>query len=153
MHESNIPILSLWGRLVVPLQGDISDSQMDRLQEALLRKIRATAPVGVVLDTTGIWMMDSHLCAELSRLAEAARLMGTRPIVCGLSPAIVMTLQAMGVELRSLEITVGLEDALERLGVWPDDAVEEDALAVELATHAHGTNLEERDGSSGRERT
>jgi rsbT antagonist protein RsbS len=118
--ESDIPILELWGRLVVPLQGDVTDTHMDRLQERVLRRVRASAPSGLILDVTGVWMMDSHLCSVLGRMAAAARLMGTRPILSGLSPAIVMTLQTMGVTLETIETTVNVEDALERLGVLPE---------------------------------
>ncbi|MBX3247715.1 MAG: STAS domain-containing protein [Myxococcales bacterium] len=123
---NEIPILELWGRLVVPLQGDITDTQMEALQERVLRRVRARAPSGLVLDATGVWMMDSHLCAVMGRLASAARLMGTRPVLSGLSPTIVMTLQTMGIELTSVETTVSLEAALELLGVWPDEDDDEE---------------------------
>ncbi len=127
MHtQDEIPILNLWGRLVVPLQGDITDTQMEQLEERVLHRIRATTPRGVVLDATGIWMMDSHLCAVLGRMASAARLMGTRPVLSGLGPTVVMTLQTMGIELTSVETTVSLEAALELLGVWPDEDDDED---------------------------
>jgi rsbT antagonist protein RsbS len=123
-HE--IPILELWGRLVVPLQGDITDSQMEALQERVLRRVRARAPSGVVIDATGVHMMDSHLCSVLGRMAAATRLMGARPVLSGLNPTIVMTLETMGIELSSVETTASLETALEELGVWPgDDDAEE----------------------------
>jgi rsbT antagonist protein RsbS len=126
--QNDIPILELWGRLVVPLQGDITDTQMEALQERVLRRVRASAPSGLVIDVTGVWMMDSHLCAVLGRMAGAARLMGTRPVLSGLNPTIVMTLQTMGVELTTVETTVSLETALERLGVLPEDQDEEEEL-------------------------
>ncbi len=122
----SIPILELWGRLIVPLQGDIGDSQMEELQSRVLQRVRATAPVGLVLDASGIWLMDSHLCAVLGRIARAARLMGTRPVLSGLSPTIVMTLQTMGIELDAVETTVDLEAALELLGVWPEGEMDEE---------------------------
>jgi rsbT antagonist protein RsbS len=62
-------------------------------------------------------MVDSHLCAALARLAGAARLMGVPSVLCGLGPNVVMTLQAMGFDLRGVETTLGLEAALELLGI------------------------------------
>lgn len=134
--QSEIPILELWGRLVVPLQGDITDTQMETLQERVLRRVRATAPSGLVIDVTGVWMMDSHLCAVLGRMAGAARLMGTRPVLSGLNPTIVMTLQTMGVELTTVETTVSLETALERLGVLPEDEDDEEDLHSKVETRS-----------------
>jgi rsbT antagonist protein RsbS len=70
-----------------------------------------------VIDVTGVWMIDSHLCAVLSHLASCARLMGTRTIISGLSPEIALTLQTMGVELQSMQTALTVEQALEMLGL------------------------------------
>lgn len=117
MQQYDIPIIELWGHLLVSLQGDISDSQMERLRGGVLERIRDRGTDGLVLDASGVWLMDSHLCAVLGRLATAARLMGARPVLCGLSPGVVLTLQEMGIELAGIEAALSLEDALEWLGV------------------------------------
>jgi rsbT antagonist protein RsbS len=112
-----IPIIELWGNLLVPLQGEILDSQADELETRLLLRVRDRGADGLVIDASGVWMMDSHLCATLGRLAAAARLIGARPVLCGLGPAIVLTLQAMGFDVGTVETAIGLEEALETLGV------------------------------------
>jgi rsbT antagonist protein RsbS len=112
-----IPIIQLWGNLLVPLQGDISDSQAERLQGELLVRIRQTGASGLAIDVSGVSVIDSHLCALLANLVSAARLMGVTSVLCGLTPEIVMTLQAMGIELEHVETALSLELALERLGV------------------------------------
>lgn len=126
MNAVGIPVIELWKHLLVPLQGDITDSQMDDLSNAVLERIRDRGTDGLVLDASGVWLLDSHLCAVLGRLAAAARLMGARPVLCGLSPTVVLTLQAMGIELEGVETALGLEAALELLGVsGPRDEDEE----------------------------
>ncbi len=117
MTTTGIPVIELWNHLLVPLQGDITDSQMDELSITVLDRIRDRGTDGLVLDASGVWLLDSHLCNELSRLATAARLMGARPVLCGLSPTVVLTLQAMGIELDGVETALGLEAALELLGL------------------------------------
>jgi rsbT antagonist protein RsbS len=117
MREHSIPIIELWGHLLVPLQGDIPDSQADDLQERLLQMIKDRSADGLVIDTSGVWMMDSHLCATIGKLARAARLMGARPVLCGLGPTMVLTLQMMGIDLDGVETALGLEGAMELLGV------------------------------------
>jgi rsbT antagonist protein RsbS len=112
-----IPVLSIYRRLLVSLQGDVSDSQMEELTRTVLKRIHETNAEGLVIDTSGIWMMDSHMCAVLGRLAAAARLMGARPVLSGLSPSIVMTLQTMGIDLSGVETALGVEEALETLGL------------------------------------
>jgi rsbT antagonist protein RsbS len=124
--QNTIPVIELWGRLVVPLQGDLTDSQMESLQTTLLERIREKGARGLVIDASGVWLMDSHLCAVLGRIAGAARLMGTRPVLAGLSPSVVMTLDQMGIALDGIETALGLEAALERLGLDVHDTSDDD---------------------------
>jgi rsbT antagonist protein RsbS len=111
-----VPILRLWNRLLVALQGDITDNLAERLSDEVLATIHAEGADGLVLDVTGVWTMDSHLCAVLSRLAQSASLMGTTTIITGLSSEIAQTLQAMGIELE-VKTALSVEQALEMLGV------------------------------------
>ena len=69
-----IPIIRLWKVLLVPLQGDVTDTLADRLTEEVLARVHAEEVAGLVIDVTGLWLVDSHLCAVLSRLAEATAL-------------------------------------------------------------------------------
>lgn len=111
-----LPILRLWNRLLVSLQGDVTDALAERLGEEVLLLIHEEGADGLVLDLTGVWTMDSHLCAVLSRLAKSAALMGTPTIVSGLSSEIAQTLQTMGIELE-VQSALSVEQALEKLGV------------------------------------
>ncbi len=112
-----LPIIKLWDRIVVPIQGEITDELAGQLSSEILKVIHQSGAHGLVLDLTGVWIMDSHLCSVLSNLAAAARLMGTPTIISGLSPEIAMTLQTMGVELESVRTALSLEQALAMLGL------------------------------------
>jgi rsbT antagonist protein RsbS len=118
--EDAVPIIQLWGNLLVPLQGEISDSQAERLHRDLLQRLRTSEATGLVVDVSGVSMIDSHLCAQLSKWAGAAEFMGVTAVICGLSPEIVMTLQAMDIDLTGMESARSLEEALERVGIHPD---------------------------------
>lgn len=112
-----IPIIRLFGFLLVPLQGDVTDSLGERLREEVLTRVHREAIQGVVLDVTGLWMVDSHLCATLSNIAEATALMGARTFLTGLKPDIALTLETMGLGLRGVTCCRSLEDALHAMGV------------------------------------
>lgn len=117
LQPNRIPIIKLWHLLLVPLQGDVDDALAERLSEEVLNLVHSTEVNGLVLDVTGLWMMDSHLCAAVSRLAQAAALMGTKTIICGMTPETAMTLQTMGLDLGEIETVLSLEQALERQGI------------------------------------
>jgi rsbT antagonist protein RsbS len=121
-----LPIIKLWDRILVPIQGEISDDLAAALSEEVLKAIHENGAYGLVLDLTGVWIMDSHLCSVISKLAAAASLMGTPTIICGLSPEIAMTLQTMGVELESVGTALSLEQALTMLGLEVREADDEE---------------------------
>jgi rsbT antagonist protein RsbS len=132
LHEHRIPVIQLWQRIVVPLQGDVTDETAAVLVDDVLRTIRDTSAAGLVIDVTGMWTMDSHLCHVIANLAAAAKLMGTPTVICGMSAPIAMTLQTMGADFRLAQTALTLEDALEGLGVTatvteidPEDPLDE----------------------------
>jgi rsbT antagonist protein RsbS len=124
-----VPVIRLWSRLVVVLQGDISDEVAARLMDDVLEEIRRSGAAGLVLDVSGILVVDSHLVHVLSNLARAALIMGTPAVVCGMSPEVAMTLQMMGAEPKFMQTALTLEDALKRLGVRVQ--IERDAWGLE----------------------
>lgn len=144
-----IPVIELWGNLLVPLQGDVSDSQAEHLRTDLLQRIRKTEATGLAIDVSGVSVIDSHLCSVLAGLVAASSLMGVTSVLCGLTPETVMTLQAMGIGLDDVDTVLSLEAGLERLGVTPhfidDDDDDDDAAGVESPGRLQHRNQNERD--------
>lgn len=134
MDASNrIPIIRLWDLLLVPVQGDVDDAQADQLVAEVLEKIQARGCSGVLVDLSGVWTLDSHLCAVMVRLSRASMLMGARTVVSGMRPEIAMTIQTMGIELGGIRTVASLEDALAVMGVRMEreraDGAQEELLA------------------------
>ena len=139
MELRRLPIIRLWDRILVPIQGEITDELAELLRHEVLHAIHSSGARGLVLDLTGVWVMDSHLCAVISKLAASAKLMGTPTVLCGLSPEIAVTLQTMGVELEAVQTALNLEEALARVGLEVrdtlaperDDREEEEMLTMD----------------------
>jgi rsbT antagonist protein RsbS len=112
-----VPIIKLWHLLLVPLQGEMTDVLANQLSDEVLDRIHADGCSGLVIDITGLWIVDSHLCAVLSHLSNAASLMGARTLISGMKPDIALTLETMGVQLAGVRTTLDLEGALDLLGV------------------------------------
>ena len=124
-----IPIIGFWDLLLVPLQGDMTDDMAARLVSEVLDRIYKSGSSGLIIDITGLWIVDSHLCAVLSQLAAAASLMGARTIISGMKPEIAMALETMGIRLANVTATLDLETALGILGVGRPEALDEAAPA------------------------
>src|SRR5688500_14778817 len=119
MNDVAISIIGLWHVLLVPLQGDISVHHAEVLTDRVLQRIAAKGPRGLVIDLSGVSLIDSHLCAVVANLATAARMMGTESFVSGISPEIALTLETMGVSFDRISTTRNLEDALAKFDISP----------------------------------
>ena len=129
MNETyhSVPIIKLWHLLLVPLQGELTDELASRLTTDVLDRIHKLGCSGLVIDITGLWIVDSHLCAVLSELSSAASLMGARTFISGMKPDIALTLETMDLQLKGVSTTLDLEGALELLGVHnPNEGAEAD---------------------------
>jgi rsbT antagonist protein RsbS len=118
---NRIPIIGFWDLLLVPLQGDMTDDLASQLVSEVLDRIHKVGSSGLIIDITGLWLVDSHLCAVLSQLAAAASLMGARTIISGMKPEIAMALETMGIRLANVTTTLDLETGLGLLGVTRPD--------------------------------
>ena len=115
MTLARVPIISLYGNLIVPIQGAIGDHVMAQLSDDVARAIDSDTARGLVIDVSAIALMDSFVTRNIRDLALTARLMGIPTIVSGLQPAVAVTLIEMGLDIQGLETTLNLERALERL--------------------------------------
>lgn len=115
------PVLPLRERLLIlPIIGVIDSARALQLTEELLNAIRSYRAKAVVMDITGVPIVDSKVANHLLQTVEAARLMGAAVIVTGLSPEISQTLVRIGVDLSRLrtvgDLRGGLEEAEQLLG-------------------------------------
>lgn len=112
-----LPIIKAWNQIIVPLQGEISDALAERIRDQVLNTIKDAGAEGLIIDITGVWMMDSHLCSVISNIAASARIMGTDCIICGMSAQIALTLHAMDIDLGNVKAALTLEEAFASLGI------------------------------------
>ena len=106
--------------LILPIIGVIDPQRARQLTEQLLRGIRTNRAKVVVIDITGVPVMDETVANHLVQTVEAARLLGATVIITGLSPEIAQTLVTIGVELGKMntvgDLQGGIEEAERALG-------------------------------------
>jgi rsbT antagonist protein RsbS len=118
MSDSNpLPFIKLWGNLLVPLQGEITDNLAERISTEVLNLVYESEVQNVIIDITGLWILDSHICSMLATLGASAKLMGVRVVICGMSAEIAQTLQTMDIGLDNLMSALNVGEAFERLGI------------------------------------
>lgn len=130
MDETPLHLIDLWDVLLVPLRGDLADTEAELLTTRVLERVSRRGPRGLIVDLSGVSLIDSHLCSVVTNLASASRLMGTASFLTGFSPEIALTLETMGVSFEGLETRGSVEQALEELGIGPRDMSDDDATGA-----------------------
>jgi anti-anti-sigma regulatory factor/putative methionine-R-sulfoxide reductase with GAF domain len=117
LRELSTPIIPvLEGVLVMPLIGSIDTTRAKDVTRRLLTGIREHRANVVILDITGVPIVDSGVAAYLTKAIQAARLKGARAIVTGVSDAVAETIVDLGIdwsEIKTLgDLQTGLRAAL-----------------------------------------
>lgn len=121
IRELSTPVLQLRDRLLIlPVVGVVDTQRARQLTEDLLRAIRDRRARLVVMDITGVPIVDSKVANHFVQTVEAARLMGATVIMTGISAEIAQTLVTIGADLRHVrtlgDLQSGLEEANRILG-------------------------------------
>jgi rsbT co-antagonist protein RsbR len=119
--ELQTPIITVWdGILALPIVGSMDTARAQEMNEALLEKIVETGAEIVILDITGVPVVDTALAKHLLETVSAARLLGADVLVVGLSARTAMTMVHLGLDLGGVTtrttMAKGLQLAFDRLG-------------------------------------
>jgi rsbT co-antagonist protein RsbR len=105
-----IPVLD--GVLVMPLIGVIDSARATLLVSALLSAIEQHHAMIVLMDVTGVPLVDTQVARVLLQAADAARLLGAEPILVGIRPELAQTIVGLGLDLSSLKTQADLQSGI-----------------------------------------
>jgi rsbT antagonist protein RsbS len=101
--------------LVASVQVELSDEVLRVFQQDLLGMLRTTRARAVILDLSGVSILDSHDFESIRRTLLMAGLMSAAPIIVGLRPGIAASLVELGVSADDVAACLTLEQAFERV--------------------------------------
>jgi rsbT antagonist protein RsbS len=110
--NDRIPIIEMKGQLLVSVQRELTDVDALALQDDILLRLRETGAHGVILDVSGVEIVDSYIARVFNDVGTSAASMGARTVLVGLRPAVAMTLVEMDVELTRVRSELTLDRAL-----------------------------------------
>jgi rsbT antagonist protein RsbS len=111
-----IPILRLGSVLIVSVQGDLADAVAVALRHDVGTAVSSGGVTGVILDVSGVAIVDSYLGRVLTEIAADCSLLGASTVVAGIKPAVAITLVEMGLRLDGARTARSLEAAVALLG-------------------------------------
>ncbi|WP_269849194.1 STAS domain-containing protein [Methanosarcina horonobensis] len=77
--------------------------------------MKKTEAIGVLIDITGMDIVDSFMARVINETANMARIMGTEVVLCGMQPMVALTLVEMGRELIGVQTALNLGKGLDKI--------------------------------------
>lgn len=111
----HIPILRMGDFLLITVQVDMHDRLAMRLQDDLTAKIVDHGSRGVLIDISGLDVVDSFIGRMLDNIAAMSRILDAQTVVVGMRPAVAITLVELGLSLPGIRTALNVERGMEIL--------------------------------------
>lgn len=111
--ELSTPMLSISNDTVImPLIGTIDTQRVQHMISALLSGIANLRVQNVILDITGVPVVDTQVANALLQAAQSVRLLGASVMLCGIRPEVAQVLVSLGVDFTQLPTYGTLQSAI-----------------------------------------
>jgi rsbT co-antagonist protein RsbR len=113
IRELSTPVIEVWDDvLVLPIVGILDTKRSVELMNNLLQSIVRTQSKNIIIDITGVEVVDTKTADYLLKVVRAARLLGARCVLTGLGPAVAQTLVDIGADLTEVTTLRNLKEGL-----------------------------------------
>jgi rsbT co-antagonist protein RsbR len=101
IREMSVPVLPLnRSALVLPLIGALDSERLALVQEQALRSIEQLSTDFLILDITGVPIVDTAVAQGLIQIVQAARLLGSEVVLVGIRPEVAQAVVGLGIYLN-----------------------------------------------------
>ncbi|HEU4321786.1 MAG TPA: STAS domain-containing protein [Roseiflexaceae bacterium] len=113
IREMSMPIIPIsQTTLIMPLVGALDSARLMMLQEQALEAIERNGARTLVIDITGVPVVDTHVARGLIAVVEAARLLGAEVVLVGIRPEVAQAIVGLGLSFTTLPTFSDLQSAL-----------------------------------------
>jgi anti-anti-sigma regulatory factor len=119
LQELSTPLMPIADHvLVLPLVGTLDTRRAQHVLETLLEGVAAWQAETVLVDITGVQVVDTQVANALIQATRAVRLLGARVVLTGIQPQIAQTLVNLGIDLSGIAtyntLQIGIAATLRR---------------------------------------
>ncbi|MEL6330789.1 MAG: STAS domain-containing protein [Planctomycetota bacterium] len=108
-----VPLQVVRGCVIASVQIELGDEILRVFQQDLLEELRRTRARAVILDLSGVEILDTSDYRSIHRTLRMSRLMGAEPIIVGLRAGIAASLAELGAELDEVRAFGSLAQAID----------------------------------------
>lgn len=113
IRDLSTPIIELWDDiLTLPIVGVVDTQRSVEMTQRLLHRIIEGQARCVIIDITGVDVVDTMTANHFIKMVNAAKLLGAFCVVTGISPHISQTLTQIGVSFQEVPTLRNLKEGL-----------------------------------------
>lgn len=121
LRELSAPLIPVFDKIsVMPLIGTIDTERAKLIMENLLQGVIKHEAQVVLIDITGVPVVDTMVAHHIIQAAESVRLVGAKCIIVGIRPEIAQTIVNLGIDLTDIPtlstLRKGIHSALQLTG-------------------------------------
>lgn len=110
LQELSAPLIPVMDRItIMPLIGTIDTERAKLIMESLLEGVIKHNAEVVLIDITGVPIVDTMVAHHIIQAAEAVRLIGSKAILVGIRPEIAHTIVSLGIDLSEFSTKSSLQ--------------------------------------------
>jgi len=103
--------------LVCPVQTELSKEGATNIQAFILERVHSKNYLGVIIDLSGVQVIDSVLWEVFSNTCVMINMLGFQTVITGLNPGVVAAIMDINVDLTKVITAMSIQDALDILAV------------------------------------
>jgi rsbT antagonist protein RsbS len=109
---ASVSIFRQRGYLIATAQTDPSDEDLAHLRDCLMEEVGRHRAFGVILDVTGLDVMDSFSARTMRDLAFMLRLRGAETVIVGIQPEVAFSMVQLGIRLEGVSAALDVEEGI-----------------------------------------
>lgn len=114
LRELSTPLIPISDTvMIMPLIGSIDSTRAQQVIETLLDGVSGSSTRTIILDITGVLVVDTQVADALIQAAQAVKLIGAQVVLTGIRPEVAQTLVGLGVDLGQIVTRSTLESGID----------------------------------------
>ena len=107
-----VPILKQGSFLIASVQAAITDQEVLQLQDDLAAQVGRYRARGIIVDVTGLDVVDSFVSRSLRNMAFMSKMLGAEAVIVGIQPEVAYAMVQLGLALEGVHTALDLEEGL-----------------------------------------
>lgn len=113
IRDLSVPVIPVSDTtMVMPLVGEMDTQRLEHIHAQALQSLERSHARTLIIDITGVPVVDTQIAQGLMSVSQAARLLGGKVILVGIRPEVAQTIVSLGMNIRGIATYGDLKAAL-----------------------------------------